>query len=430
MFEKYFLSALLITPLLFGCAKEKGVYEDSKIEIYPTITRVSGLNFENGDRIGLTIRKGQDLYANNAMLTYDERVFSSSELLWYSNTSEKSILQAYYPYVASGEPTTFSVAEDQRSGTSASDMLTAVRNNITPSASAVSMTFVHLLSKLVINVSNTSDYTIGKLIVGGSIVSADVNVGLQSVVVQKSSSPQDIITHGVRDNEVYDVIIVPQTVALTIKAEMSNGDSRISTLMASELKKGTAYSIAVNITNVDMAVVITGEIKDWDDGGALNPDENTLTDQGVVYRTIKLGEAVWMADNMRSIPSGELIGERIKYPRENHTDADIKQYGLFYNYSVSRNICPMGWHIPTEEDFTALIPLLKPPYEDFIPISGACAPSGSYISSDKGFILGSTLSSVEGKRRYLCYQLGDSAPRIVDNTEASFVPVRCVKNKK
>ena len=55
-----------------GCAEsEKGTL---CVKIAPAIrTRVTGLHFDTGDRIGLTISKGSAPYAENVPMTYDGR---------------------------------------------------------------------------------------------------------------------------------------------------------------------------------------------------------------------------------------------------------------------------------------------------------------------------------------------------------------------
>ena len=106
---------------------------------------------------------------------------------------------------------------------------------------------------------------------------------------------------------------------------------------------------------------------------ATSPDknDNTLTDyDGNVYKTIKVGDQWWMAENLRvtHYRSGEAIpnvtdntewsnlttGAYCAYDNDND---NIDTYGLLYNcYAVddSRNIAPKGWHVPTDEDFTTL----------------------------------------------------------------------------
>jgi uncharacterized protein (TIGR02145 family) len=100
----------------------------------------------------------------------------------------------------------------------------------------------------------------------------------------------------------------------------------------------------------------------------------TLTDQdGNIYKTIKIGSQIWMAENLRTTKyrNGNLV-TNIKdngkwrtttdgaYCNYNNTyDLDtIATFGRLYNwYAVSdnRSIAPEGWHIPTDAEWTILI---------------------------------------------------------------------------
>lgn len=99
-----------------GCSRSHEVPELSGVKIMPAITRVSGLDFETGDEIGLTITRASGIYAENVRMSYDGTVFSASDLAWYDQTSDPATLTAYYPYAENGAPVRFSVAADQSSG--------------------------------------------------------------------------------------------------------------------------------------------------------------------------------------------------------------------------------------------------------------------------------------------------------------------------
>ncbi|WP_185968896.1 fibrobacter succinogenes major paralogous domain-containing protein [Carboxylicivirga sp. M1479] len=100
---------------------------------------------------------------------------------------------------------------------------------------------------------------------------------------------------------------------------------------------------------------------------------------GNVYRTIEIGNQVWMAENLRvtHFNNGELIsrglikmhgypstaGNEPEYGSYNETnDKDsIATFGLLYNWasvSDSRGIAPKGWHIPSKEEWELLISTL------------------------------------------------------------------------
>ena len=114
---KQFFLILSGLALLTGCSSKNDSVEgpvQSRIRIAPSISRVTGLNFDTGDRIGLTIVKSGANYCENTPLRFDGTVFVSDDLFWYDDPSEKSNLTAYYPYLAEGAPASFTVRADQK----------------------------------------------------------------------------------------------------------------------------------------------------------------------------------------------------------------------------------------------------------------------------------------------------------------------------
>lgn len=112
---------------------------------------------------------------------------------------------------------------------------------------------------------------------------------------------------------------------------------------------------------------------------SLNENEfGAVTDiDGNTYKTIIIGTQEWMAENLRvihynntvPIPTDKTIdwkstnaGAYTIYPYEfieglNSEDEVLAAYGALYNwYAVDdkRGICPAGWHVPTDEDWTKL----------------------------------------------------------------------------
>lgn len=94
---KQFFLILSGLALLTGCSSKNDSVEgpvQSRIRIAPSISRVTGLNFDTGDRIGLTIVKSGANYCENTPLRFDGTVFVSDDLFWYDDSSEKSNLTA------------------------------------------------------------------------------------------------------------------------------------------------------------------------------------------------------------------------------------------------------------------------------------------------------------------------------------------------
>lgn len=103
------------------------------------------------------------------------------------------------------------------------------------------------------------------------------------------------------------------------------------------------------------------------------PGIPTVTYEGKVYNTIQIGNQCWLKENLD-------VGKRIdgnddqtdngikeKYCYDNDT-ANCNTYGGLYQwdeamqYSSSddtQGICPIGWHIPTLEEFNTLVNALS-----------------------------------------------------------------------
>lgn len=86
--------------------------------------------------------------------------------------------------------------------------------------------------------------------------------------------------------------------------------------------------------------------------------------EGNIYKTIKIGDQWWMAENLKSTKfnDGSLIpmtlsGSNPNYCWYNNDSSTYKKtYGALYNwYTVNNgNLCPVGWHIPNNNEWTTL----------------------------------------------------------------------------
>jgi len=100
-------------------------------------------------------------------------------------------------------------------------------------------------------------------------------------------------------------------------------------------------------------------------------EPNTVTDiDGNVYKTIKIGDQIWMAENLKvthfrnGIPIPYVTDnaewenlETAAYCAYDNYDRNADTYGYLYNwYAVndSCNIAPEGWHVPTENEWQEL----------------------------------------------------------------------------
>ena len=174
-----------------------------------------------------------------------------------------------------------------------------------------------------------------------------------------------------------------------------------STEIKENFKKGMQISISSNPTAVDLEIdgknygktpfngILTfGEHKlkltnntkiineniNISQGGKTNwsfdlSEIESFTDSrdGNVYKTVKIGNQVWMAENLKYLPSvvGSATGSKTTpyyyvYDYKGtsvssaKTTTNYKTYGVLYNWPAAKKSCPNGWHLPSDSEWTQM----------------------------------------------------------------------------
>jgi len=66
-------------------------------------------------------------------------------------------------------------------------------------------------------------------------------------------------------------------------------------------------------------------------------------DNNKTYKTVVIGGKTWMAENLNYNPGGT-----------GSACYNCLKYGRLYNWSTARSVCPTGWHLPSDAEWTAL----------------------------------------------------------------------------
>lgn len=392
--KKVFLLATA-AAVMAGCQTEKVESPVPElVKIVPVVTKATDVNFENGDKVGVTIMQGETAYATNELLTYGDNVFSGT-LKWYPEALTPSTITAYYPYASAGAPSSFTVATDQTKGYTASDLIAGKKEDVTPSVNAIVVPFKHMLTKISLEIDNQSQANIASVELRGSKTTADVDLTAMTAVASESSAVETVKAFKVTENALYSAIVVPQTVAFEMAVTTSTGKELTQKLVSTELKQGMQYTIKVKVLPADIKVSISGEIEGWGNGGEIGGDVPAYIDfaeydgyfiyKNEKYTTAKMSDgSVWMTQSMRYVPEGYTVSSDPKeaahiwapytivggVPTPSTEAEFVEKNGYLYDYQAifgeeitaenagsfegKQGICPNGWHVPTRAEYITL----------------------------------------------------------------------------
>ncbi len=103
----------------------------------------------------------------------------------------------------------------------------------------------------------------------------------------------------------------------------------------------------------------------------------TLTDErdGQTYKTVKIGDQVWMAENLNYRYIQQTAEEDSSSYCYNDAPANCAKYGRLYRWSAALVVCPEGWHLPTQVEWKALFDAV-----------GGHSTAGIMLKSTEGWI--------------------------------------------
>ena len=245
-------------------------------------TRATDTAFETGDAISVFGYKSDlDDYTSwqtwlaNGKFTKGSNGFSSDQPYYWYEGEDKGHIVGLYPYNANytaenfiGDGITFNVKLDQstHAGYTASDLMFAVANDVTPSTEKVVLEFKHLLSKLVVDIDNQTARTIKEVYVtnvyGGAtytIVGGYTNGNIETIKAGKLANASS----GYTDS--YALIVPPHEGIPSIA--ITTTDDKQYTFSVNEainFNPSKVRHLKVTITEESISTEIDATIRDWE----------------------------------------------------------------------------------------------------------------------------------------------------------------------
>jgi uncharacterized protein (TIGR02145 family) len=186
------------------------------------------------------------------------------------------------------------------------------------------------------------------------------------------------------------------------------------------------------------------------------------------YKTITFGSQIWMAENLsvskyaNGDPIANISDDKLWIKSEEGAWCDYlnnpsfeNPYGKLYNYYAiidKRNLCPTGWHVPTEDDYNALFKFLgkasragaqlmepgtahwAPPNKDsrgtgFMALPGGIrAGGGKFVGMGKLGFFWTSSKSFNGSAMALHLHANDEGAGMDNYDRNAGYSVRCLKN--
>lgn len=115
------------------------------------------------------------------------------------------------------------------------------------------------------------------------------------------------------------------------------------------IKKFKFFAVAI------MAVVVMLSCdKDEDPEPEVQINYGSFTDlrDNMTYKTVEIGNQVWMAENLKYAPGS---GNYLAY---DENQSNVSEYGYLYDWQTAQAVSPAGWHLPTETEWEILINFL------------------------------------------------------------------------
>lgn len=178
----------------------------------------------------------------------------------------------------------------------------------------------------------------------------------------------DGIISGLRDFEGNKLIQITAPISPgSSGGPLLNANGELIGISVSQIKEGQNLNFAIPVSYLE--ILLNFKTPDPSPINTLYSFSGSLQDNrdGKRYKTIRIGRQIWMAENLKAIVYNDgveiqFVNEETKWknltsPAFCYTPPTNKNNSsVIYNWYVinTGRICPIGWHVPTDREWTIL----------------------------------------------------------------------------
>jgi len=119
--------------------------------------------------------------------------------------------------------------------------------------------------------------------------------------------------------------------------------------------------------------------------------DNSLTCGGQTYRTVIIGSQIWMAENLNHVVKDSVIDycsnviQKCFYKTIDKAKcledkpANCTRFGRLYDWDTALDVCPEGWHLPSDADWNVLMKFVNPSCSD----NSDCNKAGTKLKATR-----------------------------------------------
>jgi uncharacterized protein (TIGR02145 family) len=163
---------------------------------------------------------------------------------------------------------------------------------------------------------------------------------LKDVAEEERANCKEVIAQRLRKEEGLEVELYRE--AIDILCVVLFGSAPSPTLTATAAATAATATAPKNPTAV-LTTNQTAVLTTTQSNGSSFKDPR----DGTVYRTVKIGNQVWMAENLNYKTANSWC--------YNNDEANGKKYGRLYTWDAAKAACPSGWHLPTRQEWDELV---------------------------------------------------------------------------